>query len=72
VEASHTVVRWRKSSRCSNNGCIEVAEAGGHHLVRDSTQPDSGTLAFSTIAWCAFVRSVRDGEFQTEPPARQV
>lgn len=53
---------WRRSTRCESSGCVEVAFDAAV-LVRDSTDPDGGVLAFSPEQWAAFVAGVRDGEF---------
>ena len=51
---------WRKSSYSSSNGgaCIEVGNAG-LILVRDTTDRDGGTLAFSAATWQAFVTGLK-------------
>jgi hypothetical protein len=49
---------WRTSTRSSANGgnCVEVADnLPGRVLVRDSKDPDGVTLAFTPVAWRAFV-----------------
>lgn len=58
-----TGARWRKSSRSTDNGgaCVEVADnLVGRVFVRDSKDPDGGTLAFTPYAWRAFVVAVRE------------
>lgn len=63
-DASRAV--WRKSSRSNGNGgnCVEVASnIPGVIGVRDSKNPDGGTLVFTPEEWRAFVGGVRDGEF---------
>ena len=52
---------WRKSSFSDANGgqCAEVAGTGGAVLVRDTTDRDGGTLAFTTDAWASFTASLR-------------
>jgi Domain of unknown function (DUF397) len=51
---------WRKSSYSNANGrsCAEVA-SDGTILVRDTTNLDGGTLAFTTSAWQEFIASLR-------------
>lgn len=51
-------VAWRKSSRCQNGECVEMA-APGPVLVRDSKNPDGPRLAFTPAAWRAFLESLR-------------
>lgn len=52
---------WRKSSYSGANGgnCVEVADHARVVLVRDTTDRDSGTLAFTAEAWQAFLGTLR-------------
>jgi Domain of unknown function (DUF397) len=52
---------WRKSSYSDGNGgsCIETASGDGVILVRDTTNRDGATLAFTTRAWAEFTASLR-------------
>jgi uncharacterized protein DUF397 len=52
---------WRKSSYSNDNGgnCVETASGAGVILVRDTTDRDGGTLAFSAEAWQRFTGSLR-------------
>jgi hypothetical protein len=51
---------WRKSSYSGANGgqCVEVASGDGV-MVRDTTDRDGMTLAFSAWAWAAFITRLR-------------
>ncbi|MER6128761.1 DUF397 domain-containing protein [Streptomyces sp. NPDC001795] len=51
---------WRKSSYSGNTGgdCVEVADLTPHIAVRDSKNPDLGTLTLSPEAYVAFVEYV--------------
>jgi hypothetical protein len=51
---------WRKSTFSSANGgdCVEVATADGV-MVRDTTNRDGGTLAFTADAWQEFTATLR-------------
>jgi hypothetical protein len=53
--------RWRKSSRSSGNGgaCVEVGDQAHGVLVRDTTNREEGTLAFTADAWANFTASLR-------------
>jgi Domain of unknown function (DUF397) len=44
---------WRKSTYSDGNGgqCVELASSSGAILVRDTTNRDGGTLAFTPDAW---------------------
>ena len=52
---------WRKSSYSGANGgqCVETATAAGAILVRDTTDRDGGTLAFTADAWAEFLGTLR-------------
>lgn len=56
---------WRKSSHSNASAnCVEIATAGGSVGVRDSKQHGRGpVLEFTRAEWEAFVRAVKDGEF---------
>lgn len=61
-----TNARWRKSSYSSSNGgnCVEVASAwSGAVAVRDSKNPDSGTLVISPAIWRALLAGIKAGDF---------
>lgn len=52
---------WRKSTYSNANGgqCIETASGSGVILVRDTTNRDGGTLAFSATVWQAFTSDIK-------------
>jgi hypothetical protein len=70
---------WRKASYSgsSGGGCVEVtatrdASVAPHkadedvlYLMRDSKNPAGPRLAFTTAEWDAFIRGVKDGEFDS-------
>jgi len=50
---------WRKSSYSGENGsCVETASEAGTVMVRDTTDRDSGTLAFGAAAWQRFIKNL--------------
>ena len=54
---------WRKASYSNGSGdCVEVADTAPAVLVRDTTDRDGGTLAFSARAWAAFAATVKNSE----------
>ena len=55
------MVGWRKSTYSDGNGgeCLETASDTGTILVRDTTNRDGGTLAFTAEAWERFTGSLR-------------
>jgi hypothetical protein len=52
---------WRKSSYSDGNGgaCVEVSDAAQLILVRDTTNRNGETLAFTTSAWAAFTALIK-------------
>jgi hypothetical protein len=52
---------WRKSTYSNANGgdCVETSSGDGMILVRDTTNRDCATLAFSAQAWEQFTTSLR-------------
>jgi hypothetical protein len=55
------VAPWRKSSYSGGSGgdCVEVADAATIVLVRDTKDPNGGTLAFAANAWEAFTVTLK-------------
>ncbi|MBC6459447.1 DUF397 domain-containing protein [Actinomadura sp. HBU206391] len=49
-------LRWRKSSRSTDNGgnCVELAALPGMVAVRDSKNPEGGVLFFPRKTFRAF------------------
>jgi hypothetical protein len=61
---SETSATWVKSSLSFANGnCVEVQDGRGAVRVRNSRDPQGGTLVFTPEEWDAFLRGVRNGEF---------
>jgi Domain of unknown function (DUF397) len=56
-------LRWRRSSRCASNTCVEIATVGDTHLVRDAKDPDGAVLAVDAASWAAFLSAVKAGHF---------
>jgi uncharacterized protein DUF397 len=55
---------WRKSTRSSNNGCVEVAFVDRHVAVRDSKNRGGSVLVFTPAEWQAFIDGVHEREFE--------
>jgi Domain of unknown function (DUF397) len=61
---THPAAKWRKSSFSGSNGtCVELAEAAGRIAMRNSNDPDAGTLTFTRAELAAFIDGCRAGEF---------
>lgn len=54
---------WRKSSFSQLSGCVEVAFVEGRVALRDSKDRGGPVLVFDPTEWRAFLRGVRDGQF---------
>ncbi|GGQ69791.1 hypothetical protein GCM10010166_44520 [Couchioplanes caeruleus subsp. azureus] len=58
-----SVPAWRKSSKCANSTCVEVARVEDDYLIRDSKRPDLPALSFTREEWVAFRDGMLAGEF---------
>lgn len=65
IDSLATTLAWRRSTRCSTNSCVEIADLpDGGTAVRDSKQPFSApVLLFTAKEWKAFILGVTAGEF---------
>lgn len=56
---------WHRSSHCADLNCVEVRHSIGQGIqVRDSKLGNtSPTLTFTRDEWDAFIKGVKDGEF---------
>jgi hypothetical protein len=55
--------QWRTSSFSAGGNCVTVAEYGELIAVRDSKDPEGGTLFFTRSEMATFVAGVKAGEF---------
>ena len=55
---------WRKSTRSSTNGCVEVGLVDDQIAVRDSKDREGPVLIFTAHEWEAFLGGAQDGEFE--------
>ncbi|MFB8763919.1 DUF397 domain-containing protein [Nocardiopsis alba] len=53
---------FRKSSYSDRNNCVEVADSPGASAIRDSQNPGSGHLTFSSSEWTALLTTARRTE----------
>lgn len=65
MKKSSRDLRFRKSSfsQYTWNQCVEVAIDKKRVVVRDSKDQKGGTLQFTQNEWRAFVRGVKNNEF---------
>jgi hypothetical protein len=56
---------WRKSSRCGNTTCVEVAMVDGGYLIRDSKNPEQAPLLFTEDELAVFAAAFTAGEFRS-------
>jgi hypothetical protein len=56
---------WIMSSRSSGNGgsCVEARRQAGLIEVRNSKNPDAGTVRFTREEWDSFLDGAKKGEF---------
>lgn len=54
---------WRKSSYSHHEACVTVAQLPDGIGVRDSKQPDAGTLVLSRQQFAGWLAGIRAGEF---------
>lgn len=55
---------WRRSTRCANTNCVEVAVVDGEYLIRDSKHPEQTPLRFTEDELSAFAAAFTAGEFR--------
>jgi hypothetical protein len=56
--------KWRKSSKCGSNACVEVAPIDGNIAMRDSKTAGGPILTFTPKTWDEFIAGVRNGDFE--------
>ena len=61
MKSHDSALAWRRSRRCDNGHCIEVAQLATGIALRDSTRPEGATLRFSQGDWTHFLADVRAG-----------
>lgn len=56
---------FRRSSRCTTGGCVEVALLpGGGAVLRHSWDRTGEPLKVDKLEWFRFVSSLKNGEFE--------
>ena len=60
----HESLQFRRSTFCTNGGCVEVATlTDGRVVVRNGNDPDLPPHLFTAAEWRDFVAGVKDGQF---------
>lgn len=61
-DSNNAVLGWRKSSYSGGgNDCVEVAFDGSVPAVRDSKDPDAGSVRFEPAQWQQLLTAVKAG-----------
>jgi hypothetical protein len=63
VDQRHTQLGWRRSTRCSTNGCVDTSLTADAYLVRDSKEIGGAILSFGPAQWMEFISAIKAGEF---------
>ena len=56
------ILSWRRSSRCADAACVEVAAASDRILLRGSEEPRV-VVSLTPAEWTAFLAGVKAGDF---------
>ena len=59
----HRPLSWRRSSKCSDGCCAEIASDGDKIYVRDGKLKEGPVLHFTRAEWTAFRDGVKTGDF---------
>jgi hypothetical protein len=54
---------WRKSSKCANTECVEIARERDMILLRDSKSPETPAFRYTMEEFRAFIDGAKAGEF---------
>lgn len=54
---------WRVARHCDGGSCIRVAPHKGMIVIGDTKNPDGPVLSYSHDEWLAFVKGIRQGDF---------
>lgn len=54
---------WRVALDCDAGSCIRVAPHEGMIVIGDTKNPDGPVLSYSHYEWLAFVKGIRQGDF---------
>ncbi len=54
---------WRVARDCDGGSCIRVAPHKGMIVIGDTKNPDGPVLSYSHDEWLAFIKGIRQGDF---------
>jgi Domain of unknown function (DUF397) len=54
---------WRVAHNCSGGSCVRVAPSQDTILIGDSKHPHGPVLSYTREEFAAFVRGIREGDF---------
>jgi hypothetical protein len=54
---------FKKSTKCGESYCVEVAVTDDVAFMRDSKQPNTGHLSFDATTWSGFMSDLKAGRF---------
>ncbi|TDC84073.1 DUF397 domain-containing protein [Actinomadura sp. 7K507] len=57
--------RWRRSTRCASNTCVEVARIDDEGISVRDTEDTSTRLAFGIDEWRRFTEDAKRGGFDS-------
>jgi hypothetical protein len=60
---NHEGLAWRVARDCDGGSCIRVAPHEGMIVIGDTKNPDGPVLFYSHDEWLAFVKGIRQGDF---------
>jgi roadblock/LC7 domain-containing protein len=63
VDVNNVELVFEKPSMCPANACMEVARTADMGAVVRNSQNPAVTIAYNADEWSAFIRGVRDGQF---------
>ncbi|WP_169982098.1 DUF397 domain-containing protein [Microbispora sp. H10836] len=58
---------WRRSSKCNNGTCVEVAAGPNEVRIRDSKDPEGPQLRVKPKEWRSFLAEVKAGAHDVPP-----
>jgi Domain of unknown function (DUF397) len=60
-------LHWRRSTKCANESCVEVAISGKKVYIRSSKSQTVGAyLVFDAGEWRSFLAGARNSEFDID------